>query len=229
MKKVLLFLCLAILLINLINVSAELNNSKNKSNLKKEIRGDIESIKENDLNNKTNLKKETRENIKNIKEKRRDIKELIKEHKGEYNVKLRGKSITIKEVYDNKREIIIEKINAKTGLNLTIEDLDNETILGAWLSNGKHALIKVMPNTASQKAIERLRLKVCNESNNCSIELKEVGIGNKTKLAYEIKAEENSKVLFLFKSRMKVVAEVDGETGEIISVKRPWWAFFARY
>lgn len=210
------FLCLVILLISIMAIavvsaeSNDSNNSTNKTNLKKEIKEDIKALKED------------------IKEKRRNIKELIKENKGEYKINLKGKNITIKEVSEDRKEVIIEKINARTGLNLTVENLDNETVFGAWLSNGRHALVKIMPNTASQKAIERLKLKVCNESNNCSIELKEVGIGNKTKLAYEIKAEENSRVLFIFKNRMKVIAEVDGETGEIISIKRPWWNFLAK-
>ena len=31
-----------------------------------------------------------------------------------------------------------------------------------------------MPNTASETALNRLKLKNCNEENNCNIELKEV-------------------------------------------------------
>ncbi len=249
MKKILLLLCLVILLVSMVAINAESvdsDNSTNKSDIQKQIKKDIkelkrdtQELKENDSDNKTNLRREVKKDIndfkedikelkEDIKEKRRDIKELITEHRGEYITNLKGKNMTIREVSEDKREMIIDKINTRTGLNLTVEDLDNETSLGAWLSNGRHALVKVMPNTASKKAIERLKLKVCNESNNCTIELKEVGIGNKTKLAYEIKAEEESKVLFLFKNRMKVIAEVDGETGEIISARRPWWSFLAK-
>lgn len=211
-----LLICLAVLLIGIASVSAEINSSVNKSNLKKEIKEDINDIKEN-----------IRELKENKKELRKDIKELIRENNGEYKLNLTGKNITIRDLSDNKKEMIINKINARTGLNLTEEDLDNETQLGAWLSNGRHALIKIMPDSASERAIERLKLKVCNESNNCSIELKEVGIGNKTRIAYEVSAQEDSRVLLLFKNKMKFVAQVDGETGEIISVKRPWWAFLA--
>jgi hypothetical protein len=31
----------------------------------------------------------------------------------------------------------------------------------------------------------------------------------------------------LFKVKGKVTAEVDAETGEVISVKKPWWSFMA--
>lgn len=197
----------------------------------KETRNEKNETEEDDKNNSIELRKEIKDNKKklkeDIKELRKNVKELIKERKGEYKFKGERGNIIIREISDDKKEIIVEKINARTGLNLTVEDLNNETGLGAWLSNGRHAIIKFMPDKASERAIERLKLKVCNESNNCIIELKEVGIGNKTRIAYEISAEENSKVLFIFKNKMKVVAQVDGETGEIISVKKPWWSFLA--
>jgi len=34
-------------------------------------------------------------------------------------------------------------------------------------------LIKIMPDVASEAALSRLRLRVCNETNNCTIELKD--------------------------------------------------------
>jgi hypothetical protein len=101
---------------------------------------------------------------------------------------------------------------------------NNETF---ELSNGINAYVKVMPEVASETALERLRLKVCNESNNCTIELKEVGYGNQTKLAYELKAQKESKVFFMFKKKMQVEAQVDAESGEVIREHKPWWAFLA--
>lgn len=90
------------------------------------------------------------------------------------------------------------------------------------LSNGKNAEVKIMPETASKTAIERLKLNSCNES-NCTIALKEVGKDNSTKLAYEINATKQAKFLGIFKTNVKVRTEVDVETGEVISVKKPWW------
>ncbi len=95
----------------------------------------------------------------------------------------------------------------------------------ARLSNGKNAEIKVMPDVASETALQRLRLRNCNE--DCSIELKEVGSGEKVRAAYEVKAQRNSKVLGLFRARMNVQAQVDAESGEVIKVNKPWWAFLA--
>ena len=101
--------------------------------------------------------------------------------------------------------------------------------LKMMLSNGRNAEIKIMPDRASETALERLRLRVCNESQGCSIELKEVGKGegNKTRAAYEIKTQRRSKIFGLFGAKMKVQAQVDAESGEVIRVKKPWWAFLA--
>ena len=84
-----------------------------------------------------------------------------------------------------------------------------------------------MPDTASETALARLRLKVCSEENECQIELKEVGQGEQVKAAYEMNIQRQSKFLGLFQTRMQVQAQVDAETGEIVRVKKPWWAFLA--
>jgi len=109
------------------------------------------------------------------------------------------------------------------GLNVT----SNGTQLKVHLSNGRNAEIKIMPDTASETALARLRLKVCNETRNCTIQLKEVGQGNETRLAYELQIERHSRILGIFEAKMQVRAEVDAETGEVISVGKPWWAFLA--
>jgi len=148
----------------------------------------------------------------------------IRNAKGE--IILEGRNVTIKELSEERKEIIAGKINARTGLNLTAADINDKTILRAYLSNGRHAYIKYMPDHASARALAVLKAK-CVER-NCTVELKEVGSGNKTRLAYEVKTEKDSQILLLFKNKMLVRAQVDAETGEIISVKKPWWAFLAK-
>ena len=87
------------------------------------------------------------------------------------------------------------------------------------LSNGRKAEVKIMPETASQRAIERLGGLGFNVS------LKEVGTDNK--LIYELSGEKEGKMFGLFKVKGKVSAEVDAETGEIIKIHKPWWDFLA--
>lgn len=130
---------------------------------------------------------------------------------------------------ENGFRLQVGGIEAKSSMEITQEQdqEQNKTRLKTQLSNGKNAEIKIMPNTASEKAIERLRLKVCSSENNCVIELKEVGNGEQVKAAYEIQAQKEARILGLFKTRMKVQAQVNAETGEVIQAKKPWWAFLA--
>ncbi|MFA4960575.1 MAG: PepSY domain-containing protein [Candidatus Pacearchaeota archaeon] len=88
-------------------------------------------------------------------------------------------------------------------------------------SNGRKGEIKVMPETASSKAIERLGQL------GFTIELKEVGSKNETRIAYELIGEKEGKVLGLFNAHGKVKAYVDAKTGEIIKIKKPWWSFLS--
>ena len=116
---------------------------------------------------------------------------------------------------------------ASTDLNLIEEQTPIGIQLHAKLSNGVNAQVKVMPDAASDKALERLQLKFCSQDNNCQIQLKEVGDKNQLRLAYELNAEKQSKVFGLFKAKMQVQAQIDAETGEVIKSKKPWWAFLA--
>ncbi len=112
-------------------------------------------------------------------------------------------------------------------MNISGNWTNNETPIFLELSNGKNAQMKIMPAAASVKAIERLGVKVCNESNGCVIELKEVGTGNETRAAYEIQVQKEARILGIFKTQMDVSAEVDAETEEVIKTVKPWWAFLA--
>ncbi len=119
------------------------------------------------------------------------------------------------------------QVPLKLGMDISEEKSQNRTQYKAKLSNGKNAEIKVMPKTASERALERLRIKACSNETGCQIELKEVGSGNQTRAAYEVQAQKEAKVLGLFRARMQVSAQVDAENGEVIRAKKPWWAFLA--
>ncbi len=77
--------------------------------------------------------------------------------------------------------------------------------------------IKVMPDSASEKAIETLGLK-----KEIVIELKDTG-----KLIYEISGKKEVKILFLFKTEMNIKTEINSETGFIEKTEKPWWNFIA--
>ncbi|MFW6272603.1 MAG: hypothetical protein ACOC2U_02345, partial [bacterium] len=141
-----------------------------------------------------------------------------------------GKQIQLQVRENDRIQLKSGNFIAKTDLKLISEKDENEnnkTKLKVELSNGKNSEIKVMPDTASVKALERLRLKVCSEDNNCTIELKEVSKGEDVRAAYEVQLEKQAKFLGIFKTKMQVQAQVDAENGEVIDSKKPWWAFLA--
>jgi len=138
-----------------------------------------------------------------------------------------GQMMQFKTQANNQMRLEVGGIGANSDLELKQQMVGDATKLSVGLSNGKNAEIKVMPDKASETALEKLKLKTCSEENECSIELKEVGSGDKIKAAYEVKTQRQAKVLGLFKAQMQVQAQVDAETGEVLRVKKNWWAFLA--
>lgn len=127
---------------------------------------------------------------------------------------------------ETKMECACETSNCK-------DDYDCKEKWGQYkifnLSNGRKAEIKIMPETASQTAIERLG------ELNFTIELKEVekeeNNGSKTikKIipVYELTGNKEGRFLGIFKIIAKVQTQIDAETGEVVKTIKPWWAFLA--
>jgi len=144
------------------------------------------------------------------------------EHTGED-----GQQMKVQQQSNNRVRLEVGGKSAESFMNIKQETVNGKAKLSTQLSNGKNTEIKIMPDAASETALERLRLKNCSEEQECSIELKEVGSGENVKAAYEIKTQRTSRIFGLFGARMRVQAQVDAETGEIIRVNKPWWAFLA--
>jgi hypothetical protein len=137
-----------------------------------------------------------------------------------------GKVMTIEAGRSgNTIRIKVDKVNSTTQLEIEQEVTEkNNTRIRARLSNERKAEIKVMPDRAEERALERIRLRVCSEENNCSLEIKEI----KEKAKYEIQLQRHARILGLFRTKMRVRAEVDAENpDEEIKVDKPWWAFLA--
>ncbi len=170
------------------------------------------------LGNKVNVEVKT--------EIREDGTTLIEEER-EFFTKS-GILIKLKSIIENdganikiKREIEIGGEKIESGVEM-IEKFEGEEVkLKAKLSNGNEQEIKIMPDRASEIALERLK------TNKFEIELKEVGEGENLQAVYIAKVDENGKLLGLFKVKLKSEAQIDGETGEIISLKKSWWDFLA--
>ena len=138
-----------------------------------------------------------------------------------------GQMLKIQTQSNNRVKLEVGGVSVDCDCEMKQEKIADKTKLSVSMSNGKNAEIKVMPDSASKKALERLKLKVCSEENECQIELKEVGSGEKAQMAYELQTKRQSKVFGLFKAQMRVQVQVDAENGEVIRVKKPWWAFLA--
>lgn len=123
--------------------------------------------------------------------------------------------------------ITFNKVNASTELELVQESENNKTKLKAKLSDGRLSEIKILPDDASKRALKRFKLKTCSEENNCTIILKEIRKGARASAVYDVQLERHSRILGIFKKKMKVGVEIDSENGEILKVKKPWWAFLA--
>lgn len=138
-----------------------------------------------------------------------------------------GKFLAVKQIVAGMLEIREGNSVAKTKLNITKVE-NNESKVEVDLGNGKRTELKIMPSTASETALAKLRIKVCNETNNCTIELKEVPVGNGNKtIEYNVQIERHARILGIFQAKMKASEEVDAETGEVIAEHKPWWAFIA--
>lgn len=177
------------------------------------------------VKNSTAEKNETTQGIgqelnKQIMERREEIKS------GEYTSPL-GQLLNVKELSNNLKELRVNNIPAKTDLNITADtDAKGKTTLKTKLKNGREIEIKIMPDNASKRALDRLAIKVCSSDNNCTIQLKNVGTGNNETSQYELQVDRNSKVFGLFQKRMHVSANVDAQTGNTV-IHKPWWAFLA--
>jgi len=136
-----------------------------------------------------------------------------------------GEDIQIQVRAQNEVELRVGETTVDCECPLLQERVQNKTRLYAQLSNGEHAEIKIMPDRASETALQRLKLTNCGE--DCNIELKEVSVRNELKMVYELTTQRSARVFGLFRTRMQVQAQVDADTGEILRVRKPWWAFLA--
>ena len=229
MKRLAGFLVLGILLVSIISTSFVLSQSENANLGKQKVNQNIdqESKKGSD-EQKQNQEQENKSNTEN-----QGLGQIIRKkvRAGIYTSET-GKQIRISKMAQNKIRLQVGEIEAETDLEIEEETRKDEsginrTKLRVRLSNGRNAEIKVMPDVAAQRALERLRLRVCSEENNCTIVLKEVPVEENKIAAYELQVQRPARILGLIRTKMKVKTQVSAENGEVIRVKKPWWAFLA--
>ena len=124
-----------------------------------------------------------------------------------------SKTILIKKISNKETSIESGNVSAITSNKLK----SKENKLYFETTNG-NKLINVLPDQAFLKVKEKTKVSRVRQ-----IELKQ----EKEKPIYEIKAEKPIKIVAIFPATMKIKTKVDARTGDIISVKKPWWSFLA--
>jgi len=121
-----------------------------------------------------------------------------------------------------RREIKIEGENIGIDSDLEINDLfeGNESELEVVLSDGNTTRIKVLPEQARERVRERLRT-----GNITNFSLEEIEDRNIPHVVYNIETNQQGRFLGVFKLALKSETQIDPETGEVIDINRPWWAF----
>jgi len=155
------------------------------------------------------------------KERKRKI-ECADGRKVEVKIKIENRTVDgrVREKIEYESEGDELEVEAEEGIDLEEESNATHYKLKARLrSNGNVTEIKIMPDTASEIALERLRAL------NFTIELREVKHKNIPRVVYHIESNKTGRFLGIFKFAMKVQGEVDPETGEFLGVSKPWWAF----
>lgn len=120
--------------------------------------------------------------------------------------------------------VVIEKVSqsslaikkgssvAKTTRKIKVEE---KKLLMVTSTGSKE--IKVMPDTASEVALNQLKLK------EYEIELKDVG-----KPVYEIQGTKEVRILGFISATMSINSQIDANSGVVLQTNKPWWSFLAR-
>jgi hypothetical protein len=201
-----------------------------RESIKMRIREGIRDIKEDYLEDIKVLREIGRENASLV---ANEVVVMLNDVKNsnltlEEKENLRRELIRIREQsLERKREYLDEAKKIRVQYKEELSDFLDEKKGKYRLSNGVDFEVKIMPEVASKKAIERLRLKVCNETNNCTIELKEIGREENARLVYSLKAQERKRFLgFLWSRDIEVESEVDADSGDVISSKKKRGFFY---
>jgi len=120
------------------------------------------------------------------------------------------KAVSIEKAQD-KLSIKTEKAIAITIEKIVIEE--NKLFLKTSTGNKE---IKILPEEALSKATAVTKVS--------TIELKEVS----QQPIYSVKGTKQAKLLFIIPVSMQIETKVSAESGNVISVKKPWWSFLAR-
>jgi hypothetical protein len=244
MKKMLVFLMIGLLLIGVASVALADDDDIEDDVEKEEIEDEAEekAQERNEKIAKKQLKIEKKTRItteENGKQRKIEIKREVEyDDDGRKTIKIKRKYVNAdgtrietqikietrtedgknKTFFKYKRESG-EEDEVKTELEIEDEFEGNESRIKIKMKNGTRIRLKVLPDQVSETIFETLKTR------NFTIELKEVKHKNIPRVVYNIQAGKPGRFLGIFKLKLKVETQIDPETGEVIVISKPWWAF----
>lgn len=110
--------------------------------------------------------------------------------------------------------VIVQVKGINMSTNVTLYKSDDGKLYGIFKGN-KTKEVKMLPDQVKEKIKEKLSRQLENED----IKLNENG-------TYDYQGKENARLFAIFPVKVKVVAELNSETGEVIKIRKVWWAVF---
>lgn len=128
------------------------------------------------------------------------------------------------QTYTATRERFAKRIKIRDGKEIETdlrieEDGSDFSVID---SEGRKHKVKVSPEKLRRMILARLK---ASNITDYSIEEREETDRNIPRVVYKIRSEHPGRFLGIFKIGMRAETQVDSETGEVLDVRTPWWAF----
>jgi len=198
------------------------------------LAGEDDSDNSGSSDKKIRVREETKREFRTDDGGRIKIERKVEIENGEIKIRIKrkvidaeGNEIEVRIVIEKDKDGIkkkikiegVEGLEVNTELEIDDEFKGNESELIAIMSNGKRAKIKIMPDQLVEIALERLKAR------DFTMELKEIRYGTKLRVIYNVEANKTGRFLGILKLKLKLEGQIDPETGELIRINKPWWAF----
>ena len=226
MKRVVTFVIVTLLLISLVTAGRTISAVDNRDKFSNQISSTSNPTDaEIQAHIRESTNKLTKEQIQNIFRSRNKIRAFIAGEECPEGCTCTG-SVTKCQLRNGTREmtvvagrsgnIIVQTKGVNASTNVELYKTENGKLYGVFRNN-KTKNIKLLPHQVREKIRERLERHLEDEN----ISLDENG-------TYQYRAKKRARLFFIFPVRVRVNAELDPETGKILRLRHPWWAFFAR-
>ncbi len=114
----------------------------------------------------------------------------------------------------NSGNIIIQTKGINGSTKVFLYKSDDGKLYGVFKGN-KTREVKMLPDQVQ----ERIRERIARQLEDEEIELNEDG-------TYDYQGKEKARLFAFIPVKVRVMAEIDSETGEIIKLRKAWWAIF---